>query len=72
MFWKMEAEESSGTYPWTRFPWWELTFLIQAAAGKTNENLGVFLERLGCPQRWGLNREADAKGSPACRSCYLV
>ena len=61
MFWKMEAEESRGTYPWTRSPWWELTFLTQAAAGKTDENLGCIFGRVRVSSEMGAEQRSRCK-----------
>ena len=61
MFWKMEAEESRGTYPWTRSPWWELTFLTQAAAGKTDENLGCIFGRVRVSSEMGAKQRSRCK-----------
>ena len=61
MFWKMEAEESRRTYPWTRSPWWELTFLTQAAAGKTSENLGCIFGKVRVSSDMGAEQRSRCK-----------
>ena len=61
MFREMEAEESSGTYSWTRFPWWELTFLTLAAVGKTNENLGYIFGKVRVSSEMGAEQRSRCK-----------